>query len=268
MRPIKQREQQEILLEIAKEFHKICFNHNIKYYMLGGTMLGAIRHKGFIPWDDDMDFGIFRDQYQDFCNYAQKELPSHLNFLTVKTSNYAILGIGKISNRNTYVPEDYAIVTNEKLGINIDIFPLDYVSDKISFPSKYWYARKLFKLQKLLFIDATNRPFLKRILANVCKKVLPINRHTIVCLIDKIMLNNKLSSPTKIANVYGAWGKKEVLDINIMGEPTLYNFEDTQFYGVEDFDGYLKQLYSDYMKLPSEEKRHTHSSQSYHLESH
>ena len=76
MRPIDIEEAHHILLDIAKAFTKVCDENNIPYYMLGGTMLGAVRHKGFIPWDDDMDFGVPREYYDLLINVLEKELPS------------------------------------------------------------------------------------------------------------------------------------------------------------------------------------------------
>ena len=67
------------LLDIAKEFDRICVKHNIPYYMIGGTMLGAVRHKGFIPWDDDMDFGVPVEYYEELQRILDKELPFFLS---------------------------------------------------------------------------------------------------------------------------------------------------------------------------------------------
>lgn len=265
MRIIEINEQHVILLEMAKELHGICKRNGIPYYMLGGTMLGAIRHKGFIPWDDDMDFGIPRNFYDKFVECAQKELNHPYKILTVNTSDYAIIGIGKISNSITYVPEDFAVETTEKLGINIDVFPLDYTDSNIGVLSTNRFIRNLFRFQKLLFLDASKRSFGKRILANTCKVLFNIKKQTIVEYIHNKMLTRHLNNPTKLANLYGAWGMKEVVDVNVMGQPQLYAFENTELYGVEKPDLYLRQLYGDYMKLPPDENRHVHASNSYYL---
>ncbi len=247
-----------LLLDIAKEFHKICVKHNIPYYMLGGTMLGAIRHKGFIPWDDDMDFGIPRKYYKQFCDAACAELPARYKMLTVDNSAYAVLGIGKLSDSHTWLKEIYSVKTDEKLGINVDVFPLDYTDSRIDMFSVNQKARLLFKFQKLLFMDAANRSFAKRVIANICQALFRIKPTTIPRHIDKLMLNRDIK-PTMIANIFGAWAMKETVSIEIMGTPTLYTFEDTAFYGPQCHDKYLSQLYGDYMQLPPKDKRHIHN---------
>ncbi len=254
-----------ILLQMAKEFHRICAKYNIPYYMLGGTMLGAVRHKGFIPWDDDMDFGIPREYYKKFCEVATCELSDRYKMLTVDNSAYAVLGIGKLSDSRTWLKEIFSVKTDEKLGVNIDIFPLDYTDENVGFFSVNKRMRLLFKFQKLLFMNSENRSFAKRILAKVCQSLFFMKPTTIPRYIEKRMLCRNIK-PTMLANLFGAWAMKETVSIGIMGTPTLYKFEDTEFYGPQNEDAYLKQLYGDYMKLPPEDKRHIHTTEVYMLE--
>lgn len=254
-----------ILLQIAKEFHQICVKHDIPYYMLGGTMLGTIRHKGFIPWDDDMDFGIPRKHYKRFCEVAIQELSGRYKMLMVDNSAYAVLGIGKLSDSNTWLKEIYSVKTEERLGVNIDVFPLDYTDSRTDLLSVNMRARILFKFQKLLFMNSENRSFVKRILARVCQYIFQISPTTIPHYIDRMMLGRNIN-PTMLANIFGAWAMKETVSLEIMGTPTLYNFEDTEFYGPQNADAYLKQLYGNYMQLPPENKRHIHTTEVYMLD--
>lgn len=262
MKRIELNEQHLLLLNMAKEFHKICERHGIPYYMLGGTMLGAIRHKGFIPWDDDMDFGIPRNRYDEFCMYAEKELLEPYRLLTVNNSDYAVLGINKLNNDNTVFPEIWSVDTEETLGVNIDIFPLDYTDRKIGFLSSNWIVRKGFKLQKLLFMKSEFRPWHKKLLAIIAKSLIRVKKNTIPDFLHNYMLNRQCDVEM-VANLYGAWAMKEVVPKNIFGNPCLYQFEDTMLYGVENADGYLKQLYNNYIQLPPEDKRHVHANEIY-----
>lgn len=249
------------ILALGKEFDKICRKHNIPYYMLGGTMLGALRHNGIIPWDDDMDFGIPRPFFNKFEECAHKELPEIYKFITYKNSEYACLGFGKMYDSTTIFPELFAIKTDESLGVNIDIFPLDYTNGRTDVFSRNFFCRSLFKFQKLLFVDAQNRPILKRILARVFQKLFRIKRERIPSFIDQLM--SRQSAKTYLFNLSGAWAMKELVPAEIFGNPTEYDFEDTKFYGVEDADAYLRHLYGDYMQLPPEEKRHIHARKYY-----
>ena len=96
LRRIDIKECHQHLLEIAKCFDQLCATHHIPYYMLGGTMLGAIRHRGFIPWDDDMDFGIPRPFFDQFIKIAEKELPQQYSLLTRQNSTAIPKGFIKI----------------------------------------------------------------------------------------------------------------------------------------------------------------------------
>ena len=265
MKKINIDELHALLLDEAKMFHQLCKRNNIPYYMLGGTMLGAVRHKDIIPWDDDMDFGIPRQFYDKFVDIAQKELPQPYRILTYKNSEYACMGIGKIDNENTVCTEIYSVSSTEQLGVFLDIFPLDYTNGKSGFFSYNSYCRALFKFQKLLIMDDKKRPVLKRFIARIAKTIFRINRCRIPAYLDKIMLQHK-SSRSHVFNLSGAWGMKELIPAEIFGKPTLYKFNDTHFYGVENADAYLRHLYGNYMQLPPVEKRHIHSIECYYKE--
>lgn len=114
------------VLAIAKEFDRICTFHGIPYYMIGGTMLGAIRHKGFIPWDDDMDFGVPIEHYQELIDILEKELAYPYRCCTYKNHPAVLFNYFKIEDLSTCI-DDVAIdlPLHQKLGLNIDIFPLN-----------------------------------------------------------------------------------------------------------------------------------------------
>ena len=116
----------KIILDIAAVFHDICIRHRIPYYMLGGTMLGTVRHGGFIPWDDDMDFGVPRVFFDKLVKILKDELPQHLVCLT-HLDDYGIPNeIIKVSDMRTVVEENNKEHISKKMGLFIDIFPLDY----------------------------------------------------------------------------------------------------------------------------------------------
>ena len=256
MREIKTAEElHRILLDLGKEFHRICVKHNIPYYMLGGTMLGTVRHKGFIPWDDDMDFGVPREHYKKLKEILNRELSSEYGILTVDNSDVLLVDIIKIQDKQTVINELYKENINEDFGINIDIFPLDIaVSPNSNIKQKILSV--LLSIQYYRFLSLKSRPFLKKMVAAVIKfSLFPLNKTTIIKLINKKLITNK---GLYIANHYGAWGSRETVPSEVMGNPKLYKFESTQFYGVENAHEYLSSLYGDYMQLPPEGKRHIH----------
>ena len=116
-----------ILLETAKVFHSICMDNKIPYFMLGGTMLGAIRHKGFIPWDDDMDFGVPRPYYNQLLQILERELPYPYRCCTYKNHQGVFAAFIKIDDSRTVAKDPRVrLPIKDQIGVNIDVFPLDY----------------------------------------------------------------------------------------------------------------------------------------------
>ena len=245
-------ELHEILLDIAKEFHGICTENGIPYYMLGGTMLGAIRHKGFIPWDDDMDFGVRREHFNRLKDVLRAKLDPRYKVLTFPDSDAMYYDFIKIVDTRTMLKELYKEHVTEN-GINIDIFPLDHATSKKGNSKKIEHVLRLHSYRHL---SIKPRPMVKKIIALAVKTVFFWwKKDTVIRYIDKHLIEK---SGDYIANVYGAWGAKETVPKEVMGKPVLYAFENTEFYGVAMPDAYLKSLYGDYMQLPPAEKRHLH----------
>ena len=264
MRKIDINECHALLLNLAKEFDRICTKHKIPYYMLGGTMLGAIRHKGFIPWDDDMDFGIPREYYHQFKEVCLTELNPRYKFINEDNSEYAILGIGKMLDTNTLLKEIYSVDTDEEIGVNIDVFPLDYTNSSKGLFSFNNRMRMAFKLQKLIFMNADDRRGWKKWVAKLVKCVLPLHKDSILSYINSKFLDRcKNRENDSVCNVAGAWGLKELVPQEFFGAPVRYKFENLELCGVDNYDGYLKSLYSNYMQLPPEDKRHIHFDNAY-----
>lgn len=128
---LKRKQVWKIELDMFEAFIQICENHGLNYYILGGTLLGGVRHKGFIPWDDDIDVGMMRDDYEKFIKFAKTELSDRFFLQTVETDEDYYYGITKIRANNTS-----AILYSEweqqfpfHQGIFFDIFPIDAVPD-------------------------------------------------------------------------------------------------------------------------------------------
>ena len=117
-------------LEIAKEIKKICDENEIKYFLDSGTLLGAVRHKSFIPWDDDLDIGMLRDDYEKFINIAPQKLSNNFILQTWKTDEEYANAFAKIRMKNTLYIESSTNGNNMNHGIFIDVFPYDTYPNK------------------------------------------------------------------------------------------------------------------------------------------
>ena len=266
MRKINIEECHKLLLGIAKEFDAICTKHNIPYYMLGGTMLGAIRHKGFIPWDDDMDFGVPRENYEELMHFLENELPERYKCFTYKNNKAVKSPFAKITDTATRINDPRIdLPIEEQIGVNIDIFPLDYCEPNDRRIKK---IHRIEKIRQIIFINPPEKNNLKLFVKRILRMLSPVSN---IYLTNK---SNRIASKLKkgccLANVFGRWKEKEIIPIDWYGVGTRYAFENVTLCGIKEYDKYLTQLYKDYMQLPPEEKRSVHTNDIYitHLSQH
>lgn len=132
----------EHLLELLCEIDKICKRHGLRYYVTDGNALGAVRHKGYIPWDDDLDISMPRPDYESFCLYAKDELPTHLRVINWKTTPNFFFLFGKVQDMRVEKVNQIEQLVDFPLsnGLFVDIFPID------GFPESWW-SRTMLKIQ-------------------------------------------------------------------------------------------------------------------------
>lgn len=243
----------DLCLGIASEFAQICSAHKIPYYMLGGTMLGAIRHKGFIPWDDDMDFGVPREYYQLVQDVLQKELPSKyrcVNFRNHRSVNSAFFKIEDVST--VIVDPRIGDSVKDQLGVNIDIFPLDYCEAESKTVKR---VLRLNRIKRLLYVRDPQKNVLKNAMKIFLRSICPVSKNWFLERQENIL--NKVKGGTILANVYGRWESREFVPSSWYGNK-YYEFEGHQFRGIENYDAYLTSLYGNYMQLPPLDKQVAH----------
>lgn len=253
-------------LEIVKNVILICEKYHLQYFMLGGTMLGAIRHKGFIPWDDDIDLGMPRKDYEKFLEIAKDELPEYLNVVNYKnTPNYQYY-ITRIQDTNVKVIEERIGNDAKFTYASIDIFPLDG-SPNNTLMRKVFFFRVLFHraLMSLCYKDSIDRKrrrsFLEKILLAILE-VTPIEKLTTPFIqkekIDQLLKKYDFDKSEFVGNIMGAYRTKEVVPRTWYGKGKKYQFEDIELVGIEKFQDYLTHTYGDYMRLPPVEDRKVH----------
>lgn len=255
-------------LELLKTLDEICEHNNLRYYIIGGTLLGAVRHKGFIPWDDDIDVAMPRKDYNFLLEHSEELFINSCKLLHYSNCDDKLLAqcmFIKLMNKKTSVE----IEQNGKIiksNIFLDIFPLDGTPDNWLL-RKFYFFRLLFHraLYKFTFSDVieidngNDRSLFEKILIKF-SKITHIGK-----LIDpqkeRAKLKNLLEKydcdkSKKMAGTFlGAYKLREFTDVKYFRNRKKYQFEDGEFYGTDDYDGYLTCIYGDYMQLPPEEKR-------------
>ena len=269
MEPIEKLHQ--IDLEIVKNVIKICEKYNLKYFMLGGTMLGAIRHGGFIPWDDDIDLGMPRKDYETFLEIAEKELPDYLQVVNYKNTPSYQYYITRIQDKNVKVIEERIGNDSKFTYASIDIFPIDGTPNNKLLRRLYFFRVLSHRaLMSLYYKDSIDR---KRKRGTIEKAFLwimekipfekIIDPYKEKEKIDKLLSSQNVDTSKYIGNIMGAYRTREIVPKEWYGKGTKYKFEDIELNGFDKYHEYLKYTYSDYMELPPVESRKTH----YRLES-
>lgn len=245
-------------LEIMCEFDRICRKHHIPYFLDSGTALGAVRHRGFIPWDDDVDIGMLRSDYERFLLVAKEELSPRF-FLQNKESEPAYYKYNaKLRMENTYFPEGSLTDKLQHRGIFIDIYPFDYAGhDEKEAQRRIVRSRRMLRLLRFRQTGSERSGWKKRIAYALCS-VIPERYFEkkycafcsnpaydgaafITCFSYRMLQSKMLCFPTE-----------KMLPVRDTA------FEDQLFCLMHDPDDYLTRMYGDYMQLPAEEDRVCH----------
>lgn len=258
------RNLQMTLLDILIEINRICIKYDIYYVLMMGTMLGAVRHGGFIPWDDDLDIGMLRPEYEKFKKACKIELDKSKYFYQdQETDPYYLWGYARIRNINSIYVRSGQEHLKMKTGIFVDIFPFDSVPDnKLIAHIHCFYC---FVLRKFLYSNVgykTSKKKYLRLLYNIMKLV------PITCTHKRIKNLTKVKKETKFVRIITFPNPKGQLGYlhKWMKEWKYIDFEGYKFPGTKDYDELLKFLYGDYMKLPPVEKRtNTHPASAFRL---
>ncbi len=250
-------EIKQIEMELFKSFISVCQKLNLKYYLIGGTLLGAVRHKGFIPWDDDIDVGMLREDYEIFLEKGQALLPEGYFLQCGKSDPEYLNCFAKIRNSNTTYLE--TSVRNRKInhGVFIDIFPLDFYPDNEKKQKLLLLKKKVLnsRISLLYYNERKNKSFKIKLIEAIIKFLYPSCRMAVK---DRDKLYKSVKNGSFVANHGGAWGIKEIVPVEWYGEGIFLEFEGLTVRAPIEYDKWLTQVYGDYMQLPPEEKRCPH----------
>lgn len=266
MERIEVKECQKYLLQLAKTFHKICVRNSIPYYMIGGTQLGAIRHKGFIPWDDDIDIVMPRPDYERFCNTFKSDAGYDI-FSPIAGNCY--LGYARVCDLKRTWVHSMPWCNQSPTGIWIDIFPIDGIDTNRDKNADFQYLSNLEKRRYKARMPKDNlkRPMpFKRQLRTIIKKILFCwtDIKTVVSEYDNFIKGIEYDSSDYCGNrAILTYYKKEEYIRSLFDSYTAVEFEGNCFKAIASYDRYLRTIYGNYMQLPPEDKRVRHPQEMY-----
>lgn len=262
------RKLQMVTLDIIKLFADICEKHNLRYFMVGGTMLGAVRHKGFIPWDDDVDMGMPRPDYERFMKIVHKELPAGYSFLNYKQNKQYKRYFSRIVNNNVKIynnSNSVEIIENAWL----DIFPYDGMPEGKLRQKLHFYRLTFWRVMyhascfdELVNLNRPGRPKYQQMIINFIHKTKfghNFNTYKLMRRIEKGLRKYDYDKSGTVVSFFGAYMQKEIISKKIFGKLAKYDFEDTKFWGAEHYDTFLRHYYGDYMTPPADADKDKHS---------
>ncbi len=252
MKEMTLQEIQTLQLDMMQKIHDFCVSKNIRYSLGGGTLLGAIRHKGYIPWDDDIDIMMPRPDYERFIREFQGVDPE----LTVQNYHTDISfhrEWTRICNNRTMLV--YVLAVG---GVFIDVFPVDGLPDEKETLKYLDYIKelrvKLWRTTKKKREAIQGNFYLSRIKYYLRHVFFP-GRKTIIEEFEKLLNSNSFDTAKYAGAIIGVYGIKEHMDADVFKKYILVPFENHQFYAIADYDAYLKKHYGDYMQLPPKEQQ-------------
>ena len=251
------QELRQIQLGILDELHRFCIENNITYFLSSGSLIGAVRHKGYIPWDDDIDVYLPRKDYERFL-LSYKDESKQFRLLNPNIENHYFYTFAKLADTRTLMFEDEA--KGYEIGVYVDLFPVDYVSNNFK------TRNRIFKLKKLLYkirrCKLSSENYLQSKLAFLCYKYLPLPISLINKIIKILIINKK---PTNlVCNMTEAGPKiKGCFPAEDIAKAVDIEFEGKTYKTMVGYRDYLERTYGDYMTLPPVEQRVTHKFEAY-----
>ena len=245
----------KVEVDILKEFVRVCKEMDLTYYALYGTVLGAVRHKGFIPWDDDIDVGMPREDYEKFLKHGQKFLRENYFLQSYKSEEGFLNPFAKVRRSDTTFIETASKDQDINQGIYIDIFPID------GYPEGAWDQFK-FKWDRIVYDnyiynqgDVSKESGKNKFICQINRIFVKLTPREAVKRKDCLAKRKQIKDSKRIGCLVQDNPDKEVVEKECFGKGCMLPFEDMEICVPENWDLYLEHTYGDYMQFPPEEER-------------
>ena len=248
-------ELKDTQLDILKYIDRICKENDIRYFVSYGTLLGAVRHKGFIPWDDDIDISMYRSEYDKFIQAVEKDQHPYYKILSKETSDWYFQNFLVVTDERTVV-EDHIKVDRHDTSVFVDVFPIERYDD-IKLIDK---AHLMATLRMIAYIKLQYVQYGDSQLKDICRKIMwyalrIVNPRWFGNRIDALIKKYRKEDGQYEGLVgCGKDGRKEVFPRGTFEELIELPFEDMMVPAPKEYDVFLSQFYGDYMTVPSQEE--------------
>lgn len=260
MKKIDNEEMKKIMLDIMVAIDAFCKENSLMYYLCGGTLIGAVRHNGFIPWDDDMDIAMPRKDYEVFLSRFNAFCANYKVFDCENNYKYPY-PFAKVSDVRTkyieHVEHEY------EMGVFIDVFPID------EFDSEKNAMKVLRKgtFYRMMIQNSLLKPYQKNLIKRLVWKMMKnvtciVGSNYFACKIENYMKSyfrkNEGGNVSHCGVVVWGYGRCEIVSAEVFKSGVECDFETKRFYIPVGYDEWLRSIYGDYMKLPPEEEQKGH----------
>lgn len=247
-------------LEVLREFDRVCKKLKVRYLIFSGTLLGAVRHKGFIPWDDDIDMVMFRNDFEVFCKNAPSEIHERYFLQTLRTDSEFPNVHAKLRDSHTTLIEECNAHRNMNHGIYIDIFPLDGVPNDPIIRNIGWNLISVIGKLALLKLTCTGDFTLRMKIFKGVSHLIPLSGRSLSLIYSGLCKCVDINRAENVA--FSTWPSDglshTVYPKDWFFDEVLLDFEGMRLPSPKMYDLILTQLYGNYMELPPEDKRVGH----------
>jgi lipopolysaccharide cholinephosphotransferase len=236
----------------------LCERHDIRYFIVGGTLLGAIRHGGFIPWDDDVDVAMPRDDYERFLTLAN-ELPTPVKLSHARLDDGQVYPFVQVYDDSTRVVMDY--VAPYSRGAWVDVFPIDGMFETPVLRKLHW---KAVRFLRSMTMNRTRSYYRRRVKPSARLKFIGygllnrmISKRLLYRIYDRLVSLKPFGRASRVAIIYGRYHEREIVMRGVFESTASFQFEGQTFQGPARYHEYLESIYGNYMEFPPQEKRNS-----------